>query len=141
LSKEEKQRNSTQVPETHTGPKPKPKSKKKNKHRRFIPRNKWQRIQDKKKRVTISAVYNYSDLELTDPIQKVLNRGLNFCVTPTNLNITEVLVDFRKFERKLKWKEFFADDDHLQDEEWVPDIFPVEKTNLPAKSSKNLKDF
>jgi hypothetical protein len=33
--------------------------------------------------------------------------------------------------------EFFSDQDQDKvDENWTTDIFPVEKTNLPAKSSK-----
>lgn len=110
------------------------------KHRRFIKRPKWQRLQNKKKQESISAIYNYSDLTLTEPMKKVLNRGLNFCVAPENLNITEALVDLRRFERKMKWKEFFAEEEEPT-EEWKPDIFPIEKTNLPNKTSKNLKDF
>ena len=81
----------------------------------------------KKKQKPITAVYNYSTLTLTDSMQKGINRGLNFCVTPINLNITEMLVNFRKFERKLKWKEFFSDQDQEEVvEDWTPDIFPVE---------------
>jgi hypothetical protein len=51
-------------------------------------------------------------------------------------------VDFRKFERKLKWKEFFSDQDQISDNRRLDTRqFPIEKTNLPPKLSKNLKDF
>ena len=34
-------------------------------------------------------------------MEKLLNRGLNFCVAPLKLNLTEVLVNWQKFEQKL----------------------------------------
>jgi hypothetical protein len=71
----------------------------------------------------------------------VLSKGLNFCVNPKKFNVTELKVDLRKFERKLKWKEFFTDKKETEPNNWQPDIFPIEKTSLPAKSSKNLNNF
>ena len=54
-------------------------------------------------------------------MERVLNRGLNFCITPLKLNVTEVLVDFRKIERKLRWREFFADKNgNNPNTEWEP---------------------
>jgi len=50
-------------------------------------------------------------------------------------------VDFSKFVRKLRWREFFAtqEDDH----EYHPSIFRKEITNLPRnhKPPKELKMF
>jgi hypothetical protein len=99
------------------------KQKEKKGHRRFIKRSAWKRTQDKKNKTQISAVYNHSSIKLTPAMETVLNRGLNFCVTPLSLNITNVLVDHRKFERSIKWKEFFAN----QNEDEDPDIEPVWK--------------
>ncbi len=56
-------------------------------------------------------------------MSKILNRGLNFCVTPNSPNVTELLVDYRKFERKMRWKEFFHDKED-EDKEYIPPIFP-----------------
>ena len=67
---------------------------KKKKTRRFIKRNKWKRVQDKKKKHTTSAVHNFSDMILTQAMETLLNRGLNFCITPLKLNVTEILVDW-----------------------------------------------
>jgi hypothetical protein len=120
---------------------PENEEKKGKKHRRFVKRNTWKRTQDKKKMETITAVYNYSDLTLTEGMTKILNRGLNFCITPILLNITEILVAYRKFERKMKWKDFFADQNPDETKEWKQGIFPKEKTNLPARNSKNLVNF
>ena len=110
------------------------------KHRRFVKRTKWRRTQTKKKAQQITAVYNYSAITLTSSMSKILNRGLNFCVTPTNLNVTELLVDYRKFERKMKWKEFFHDKDK-DNTEYIPPIFPKEKSNLPPKGGTSLNNF
>jgi hypothetical protein len=74
------------------------------KHRRFLERTKWKKIQDKKKMQQITSIYNYSNLELSETMTKVLNRGLNNCTNPLRLNLTEILVYYIKSERKLKWK-------------------------------------
>ena len=79
------------------------------KHRRYIKRRVWKKIQDKRKAIQIesSAVYNYSKIKLTEPMAKILNRGLNFCVTPSTLNLTQIKSDFDKFERRVLWKEWW----------------------------------
>jgi hypothetical protein len=115
--------------------------KKRKKHRRFVERNKWKKRQDKKKSQPLTAIYNYSDLTLTEAMTNLLNRGLNFCINPLKLNLTEILVDYRKFDRKLRWKEFFAEKEELQINDWTPDIFPKEKTNVPNKNSKGPNNF
>ena len=40
-------------------------------------------------------------------MEKVLNRGLNFCVLPLKLDLTPVLVDFKRFEHTMIWHEFW----------------------------------
>lgn len=110
------------------------------KQRRFIKRNKWKKVQDRKKNQPISVIYDYSTIQMTEGMNKILNRGLNFCINPLKLNITEILVDYRKFERKMKWKEFWSDQDQT-DNNYKPELFPKEKSNLPPKTSKNLKTF
>jgi hypothetical protein len=53
-----------------------------------------------------------------------------------------MLVDFRKFERKMKWKEFFSDKDREEDDQVVlPTVFPKEKSNLPPKGGAPLNNF
>lgn len=73
-------------------------------------------------------------------MEKVLNRGLKFCITPLKLDITQVLVDFKKFERKMVWHEFWHDSE--QDEDRKVKIFKTQKTNMPRdhKTPKGLKD-
>ena len=41
----------------------------------------------------------------------------------------------------MKWKDFFADQVEEEKKEWQQAMFPKEKTNLPAKNSKNLLNF
>ena len=84
--------------------------------------------------------YNYSTLVLTQAMERVLNRGLKFCITPLKLNVTEILVDIRKFERKLRWREFFADENsNNPNKEWEPTVFPNKKFTAPTKpSSRSL---
>jgi hypothetical protein len=103
-------------------------------HRRFIKRSKWKRTQDKKSKEQISAVYNNSSLHLTPAMESILNRGLNFCVIPLTLNITNVLVDYRKFERSIKWKEFFAN----QNDDTDSDIEPSWKKTFSQKKNQTF---
>jgi hypothetical protein len=51
---------------------------KRGKNERFVKRNQWNKLQDEKKMEPITAVYNYSNLTLTEYMTKVLNRGFNF---------------------------------------------------------------
>ena len=66
---------------------------------------------------------------------QLLNRGFNFSPIPKNLDFTQVLADFRRFERRMIWKEFWFDDNDDEDnsEERRISIFKKEKTNLPKK--------
>ena len=102
-------------------------------------------MQDRNKKATTTAVYNYSDIVLTPDMESLLNRGLNFCVDPLKLNITDILMQWRKFERKMRWKEFFNDfeipNEEKEKNSWKKEIFPKEKSNLPPKGSKNLSNF
>ena len=55
------------------------------------------------------------------------------------------LVEYRKFDRSVKWAEFFADKDTENDSDtevnWKKEIFPKEKSNLPPNSSTAIKTF
>ena len=53
-----------------------------------------------------SLIFNYSDIELYDAMEKLLNRGLNYCVLRQKLDLTQILVDFKRFERSALWREF-----------------------------------
>ena len=57
----------------------------------------------------------------------LLNRGLNFCVTPKEVNATELLSGVRKFDRKMRWKESWAEKDKDTDsgayEEWMARLY------------------
>ena len=59
------------------------------------------------KRQHISVVFNQSNLVLTEAMDNLLNRGLNFAILPLKMDLTQVLVDFKRFERTMVWREFF----------------------------------
>ena len=66
-------------------------------------------------------------------MENLLNRGLNFSILPLKLDLTQVLVDFKRFERSVIWQEYFYGRD--KDEDQKAKIFKSNKTNLP----KNYK--
>ena len=87
-------------------------------------------------------MYNYSILELTEDMTKILNRGLNFCVTPDSVNITELRAELRTFDRKMRWHEHWFDEDAIEPKPvWIPPIFRKNKSNLPTNSSARLMVF
>ena len=59
-------------------------------------------------------------------MQKVLNRGLNFAILPLKLDLTQVLVDFKRFERTMIWQEFWFGKTQ-ESEEYKPPIFKEKK--------------
>ena len=72
---------------------------------------------------------------------KLLERGLNYTILPLKLDITQVLVDYKRYERSMLWKEFFH---NAQPEEaYIPPIFKSRKTNRPKnhKTPQELKNF
>jgi hypothetical protein len=83
------------------------------------------------KRQSISIIFNYSSIELTDSMKNVLNKGLNFSILPLKLDITQVLVDYKKFERSTIWHEFWYG--RNQAENRKSPIFKTNKSNLPKK--------
>ena len=66
-------------------------------------KSKYQIIQKQKRKQKVSVVFNYSTVTLTEAMGNLLNRGLNFGITPLKLNLTQVLVDFKRFERTMLW--------------------------------------
>ena len=66
-------------------------------------------------------------------MEEVLNLGLNFAILPKKLHITQVLSDFKRFERRIIWKEFYYGKE--TDSEYSSKIFKYKKNNLP----KNYK--
>ena len=71
---------------------------------------------------------------------KLCNRGLGFAILPIKLDLTEVLVDFKKFERSTIWHEFWHNRE--KEENYKRPIFRKQKTNLPKNhtSPKELKN-
>ena len=66
---------------------------------------------------------------------------MNFAILPKKLDITQVLSDFKRFQRSMIWKEYFYDKENI--EEYKSPIFKSKKTNLPKNSKlpEELKIF
>ena len=107
----------------------------------WIPRSRYKREQQIIKRQQISVVFNISDITLTVSMEKVLNRGLNFAVLPVKLDITQVLVDWRRFERTMIWREWWYGREDLTEN--IEPIFKAKKNNLPKnyKVPNGLKTY
>ena len=74
-------------------------------------------------------------------MKSLLNRGLSFSILPLKLDLTQVLVDFKRFERSVIWHEFwFGQKDK---ESFTPPIFKTHKRNLPKNytTPKELKTY
>ena len=98
-----------------------------------------------KKRINsnkINVVFNYSSVTLSKDMEKVLNRGFNFAILSPKLDITQMLVDFKRFERSMIWQEYWFDNENANDAKNEV-IFKTKKDNLPKnyKSPKELTTF
>ena len=90
------------------------------------------------KQAQISAIFNFSDFQLDNATEKLLNRGLNFAIKTPIPNTTQMQADCKKLERQMAWKEHFKDNTTT----YVSQIFKQEKTNLPPKPiPPNLTSF
>ena len=74
-------------------------------------------------------------------MENLLNRGFNFSILPLKLDLTQVLVDFKKFERSVIWHEYFYGNESNGD--YRKKIFKTNKSNLPKnyKSPEALKTY
>ena len=104
----------------------------------WISRSKFRKQKLKLQKQNPTIIFNYSTIKLTEPMEKVLNRGLNFCILPPSLDITQVLANFRQFERSMVWQEFWYGRENEM--KTIP-IFRLNKTNFPRNHQipKNLR--
>ena len=86
-------------------------------------------------------MFNYSKIKLTQAMENLLNRGFNFSILPLKLDLTQVLVDFKRFERSIIWHEYFYGKE--SNSEMRPKIFKSNKSNLPRnyKLPEGLKTY
>ena len=102
-------------------------------NRDWIPRSKYRRVQNQIKKQHLSVIFNLSSIILTPGMEALLNRGLNFAVLPLKLDITQVLVDWKRFERTMIWREWWFGCETVDNIK--EPIFKTKKSNLP----KNYK--
>ena len=57
------------------------------------------------------SVINLSDQTLTEDELSILRKGLKFCPTPGEPNMTEIHRDFKSFARRMRLKLFFNEDE------------------------------
>ena len=69
-------------------------------------------------------------------MEKVLNRGLNFAILPLKLDLTQVLVDYKRFERTMIWQEFWHGRNDKENH-YKPPLFK-EKKQTSQKNTKLL---
>ena len=107
----------------------------------WIPKSRYKRKINSLKKQNINVIFNYSSITLTEAMEKLLNRGLNFSILPLKLDITQTLVEFKRFERTMIWKEFWYG--RNTEETYKPPIFKAKKTNLPKnhKTHNGLKTY
>ena len=55
---------------------------------------------------------------------KVLHRGLKFAIVPLKLDISQLLTDFKSFERTMVWQEYWYGKDS---DPYIPPIFKPKK--------------
>ena len=77
----------------------------------WLPRNQYRKEQNMIKRQKLSIVFNYSKIQLTEAMESILNKGLNFSILPKNIDITQVMVDFNMFKRRMLWQEYFYNEE------------------------------
>ena len=104
--------------------------------RRFIPRNRFRRLQAAKNRQINhhSLVTNCSSFTLTEAQDKLLSRGLNFVPTPKSVNRSLMAARWQRFIRTVRWKEFWHGKVEGEPDPGVnaPNrVFQKVKSNLP----------
>ena len=110
----------------------------------WITKSQYKKQTKKLNRQKLNAVFNYSDLHLSQSMMDVLNKGLNFSVLSQDLDLTQVLADLRVFDRTMIWREFWfgleTDEDRVVK---AKPIFKKRKYNYPRKHKTpfGLKNF
>ena len=93
----------------------------------------------------MNLIFNFSSIPLTPAMESVLNKGLNFCPNPSNVNITQLLADLFRLERKMAWKSYFGDAEVNANSNDENEKFPFpeihKKTNLPKEYPSEIKTF
>ena len=74
-------------------------------------------------------------------MNRLLNRGFNFSILPKKIDLTQVFVDFKRYERAAIWTEFHYGKD--KETEKDKPIFRKDMTNLPTNYTvpEGLKTF
>ena len=85
--------------------------------------------EEKRNLDNFSIVNNQSSHKLTLIEERVLNKGLNYCITKQQMNTNDIEKDFKRFERTLQLHYFFnrrSEDDEIDTQPVRANLF--EKT-------------
>ena len=74
-------------------------------------KNRYKRYKARLLKQQVNVKFDYSSIKLLKDMENVLNKGLNFAILPLKLDLTQVLTDFKRFERTMIWKEFWHNRD------------------------------
>ena len=93
------------------------------------------------KKQPIMVVFTESNVSLTEDMVKVLNKGLKFAITQLSLDITQILTEFKRFERTMVWNEFWYG--HNIEEPYKPPLFKQRKSSFSRnhRPPKGLQDY
>lgn len=118
------------------------------KNRRFMKRNKYRKWKKREAQKKVNLITNLSDFTLNEDMTNLLNRGLSFVPCPKGVNKSQLVADLSRYERNMKWKEYFFQDepqesnDNSEEETGPKDLFKQKKSNLPpTKAPPALRDY
>ena len=91
----------------------------------------------------INLVINLSDIELTSTKKSLLNRGLNFCPSPKNVNLTQLKADTFHLERNMSWANIYHGKDSDSENERLQTPFDEKrrKDDMPRNYPDGIKTF
>ena len=117
-------------------------------NRRFMKRNKYRKWKIREAQKKVNLITNLSDYPLNEAMTNLLNRGLSFVPTPEGVNKSQLVSDLSRYERHMKWKDFFfqdgpqESDNDFEEETGPKDLFKQKKSNLPStKAPPALRDY
>ena len=79
-----------------------------------------------------TTVVNLSGIALEEAEINLLSKGLSFCPSPRHIRKEEILDDLEKYFRRLRLKEFFLEEEEVEDSD-VNSLFRPPSTWMPPK--------
>lgn len=113
--------------------------------RRRYMRNRNVKLPEEKRNLdNFSIVNNQSSHKLTLIEERVLNKGLSYCITKQQMNTNDIEKDFKRFERTLQLHYFFnrrSEDDEIDTQPVRANLFEKNADWWPPKLKASLTKF